>query len=103
MRLDGAKKSQGACQDLISWEDSGPAVLDLGLLLLASYSELAEDAGLLARRVPSEKGPRRGTTKRLGPSRAISLCLRFCTRGNRTARDEHASRAEHGRGVAETR
>lgn len=72
-RLDGAKKGQGACQDLISWEDSGPAVLDLGLLLLASYSEVAERTGPLAGRVPSEKGPRRRTTKRLGPSRAISL------------------------------
>jgi hypothetical protein len=35
MRLDGAEKSQGDCQGLISWEDSGPAVLDLGLLLPA--------------------------------------------------------------------
>lgn len=33
MRLDGAKKSQGACQALISWEDAGPAMMDLGLLL----------------------------------------------------------------------
>lgn len=94
MRLDGAKKSQDACQALISWEDAGPAMLDLGLLLSSfvfrACREVAHSptvAGPQAGRLPSEKGPQRGSTKRLGASRAISLGLRSCTRGSRTAKE----------------
>lgn len=94
MRLDGAKKSQDACQDLISWENAGPAVVDLGLLrssfVFRVCRELAHPptvAGPQAGRLPPEEGPRRGGTKRLGASRAISLGLRSCTRGGRTAKE----------------
>lgn len=71
-RVEGCQKEPRRpvkSQDLTSWEDSGPAVLDLGLLLLASYSESTERTGLLAGRLPSEDGARRRTTKRLGAIR----------------------------------
>lgn len=63
MRLDGAKKSQGACQDLISWRGSGPAMLEDLRLLFSSFvfracRELAHPptvAGPQAGRVPAEK------------------------------------------------
>lgn len=113
MRLDGAKKSQGACQDLISWEDSGAAMWDLGLLLpsfvFRACRELAHPPPSLGRWLGGflpKKDHGEGAPSALGPSRAISLGLRSCTRGSRTAKDGRQagqSMEEHGRGMAETR
>lgn len=81
MRLDGAKKSQDACQDLISWEDAGPAMMDLGLLLSSfvfrACRELAHPQPSLGRRLGGflpKKGHGEGAPSALGhpgPSRLV--------------------------------
>lgn len=114
MRLDGAKKSQGACQDLIPWEDSGAAMLDLGLLLRSfvfrACRELAHPpnvAGPLAGRLPSEKGPRRGNTKRLGVIQGHLAWSEVLHKGQPDCKKDGTqagqSMAEHGRGMTATR
>ena len=107
MRLDGAKKSQGACQDLSYLEKI--LVLRcwiLGCFFLASYSELAENwaipqpslgcwlGGFLPRKDHDEGAP--SALDHLAWSEVLHKGQPDCDRW-------HVSRAEHGRGMAETR